>query len=147
MVERDLLRLREAALELLEGFAGCAAETINRLVRISDRKDVAFFPGQPLQNFHLGKIDVLKFVHQGEPAARLKLQGADTFLTSAIWASIGHSVGAAMGTAMRVIAICGDGQIMATTLSTMVRQAQRTVVIVVDNGMYGIEQFLRDKSR
>jgi indolepyruvate decarboxylase len=85
-------------------------------------------------------------------AARLKLQGRDTFLTSAIWASIGHSVGAAvgaaMGTAMRVLAICGDGgfQIMAPALSTMVRQAQRTVVIVVDNGMYGIEQFLRDKS-
>jgi indolepyruvate decarboxylase len=35
---------------------------------------------------------------------------------------------------------------MAPALSTMVRQAQRTVVIVVDNGMYGIEQFLRDSS-
>jgi indolepyruvate decarboxylase len=85
-------------------------------------------------------------------AAQLKLQGRDTFLTSAIWASIGHSVGAAVGagigTPLRVLAICGDGgfQLMAPALSTMVRQAQRTVVIVVDNGMYGIEQFLRDKS-
>ena len=49
-----------------------SAKAINRLVRISDRKDVAFFPGQPLQDFHLGKIDVLKFVHQDEPAARPK---------------------------------------------------------------------------
>jgi indolepyruvate decarboxylase len=85
-------------------------------------------------------------------AAQLKLQGPDTFLTSAIWASIGHSVaaavGAAMATAVRVLAICGDGgfQMTAPALSTMVRQAQRTVVIVVDNGMYGIEQFLRDQS-
>jgi indolepyruvate decarboxylase len=85
-------------------------------------------------------------------AARLKLSAQDTFLTSAIWASIGHSlgaaVGAAMGTALRVLAICGDGgfQMMAPALSTMVRQAQKTVIIVVDNGMYGIEQFLRDKT-
>ena len=85
-------------------------------------------------------------------AARLQLQGQDTFLTSAIWASIGHSVGAAvgaaMGTTLRVLAICGDGgfQMMAPALSTMVRQGQSTVVIVVDNGMYGIEQFLRDSS-
>jgi len=85
-------------------------------------------------------------------AARLKLQGQDTFLTSAIWASIGHSVaaavGAAMGTSLRVLAICGDGgfQIMATALSTMFRHTQKSVVIVVDNGMYGIEQFLRDSS-
>jgi indolepyruvate decarboxylase len=85
-------------------------------------------------------------------AARLKLQGQDTFLTSAIWASIGHSAGAAVGAAMattlRVLAICGDGgfQMMAPALSTMMRQAQKTVVIVVDNGMYGIEQLLRDSS-
>jgi len=85
-------------------------------------------------------------------AARLTLPGQDTFLTSAIWASIGHSVGAAvgaaMGTTLRVLAICGDGgfQMMAPALSTMVRQGQSTVVIVVDNGMYGIEQFLRDSS-
>ena len=60
----------KVALKENEGRARRSAETINRLIGVSNRKDVAFFPGQPLQNFHLGEIYVLKFVHQDEPAAR-----------------------------------------------------------------------------
>jgi len=50
--------------------AGGSAETIDRLIRISHGKDVAVFPRQPLQDFYLGEVHVLKLVHQDEPAAR-----------------------------------------------------------------------------
>ncbi len=33
-----------------------SAETIDRLVRIAHRKNVALFPCQQLQDFHLGKV-------------------------------------------------------------------------------------------
>jgi indolepyruvate decarboxylase len=86
------------------------------------------------------------------PAAKLKMPGQDSFVASALWASIGHSLAAAVGVAVpsgkRPVVICGDGgaQMVMESLSTMVVQAQRTIVILVDNGLYGYEQYLLRRS-
>ena len=85
------------------------------------------------------------------PAAELTIQGAGGFVANGVWQAIGFSVGAAVGLAeaqtRRVIAVCGDGgfQMTAMSLSTMARYRHKTVVVVLDNGRYGIEQFLLNR--
>ena len=84
------------------------------------------------------------------PAAELNGHGARSFLCNAVWQSIGYSVAAAVGASFgqdrRPLVLCGDGgfQMTAQALSTMAQQQIRSVVIVLDNGEYGIEQWLLD---
>jgi indolepyruvate decarboxylase len=83
-------------------------------------------------------------------AAALPVKGRDAFLTSGVWASIGHSVaaavGASFGSSRRPLVICGDGgfHMTAQALSTMVRYGRDPVVVLIDNGIYAYEQFLID---
>lgn len=85
-------------------------------------------------------------------ASDLKVQGRNGFLCNAVWASIGHSIGAAVGAALaavrRPLVVCGDGgfQMMIQALSTMARHKLNPVVVVVNNGLYGYEQYLVDKT-
>src|SRR5205807_7695097 len=85
-------------------------------------------------------------------AANLPVKERDAFLCSGVWASIGHSVaaalGASFGSSRRPLVICGDGgfHMTAQTLSTMVHYNRNPVVIVIANGIYGYEQFLVDSS-
>jgi indolepyruvate decarboxylase len=84
------------------------------------------------------------------PAAELDITGGRGFLCNAVWQSIGYSVGAAVGVALgqsrRPLVICGDGgfQMTAQALSTLAAQGSRAIVLVLDNGQYGIEQWLLD---
>ncbi|MBR1033214.1 thiamine pyrophosphate-binding protein [Bradyrhizobium liaoningense] len=84
------------------------------------------------------------------PAADLNVKGCNAFICCPVWLSIGHSIGAAIGVgvadARRPLVICGDGgfQIVAAGLSAMARHGIRAVVIVIDNGLYAIEQYLID---
>jgi indolepyruvate decarboxylase len=81
-------------------------------------------------------------------AANLPVKGRNAYLSSAVWASIGHSVaaavGASFGSSRRPLVICGDGgfHMTAQAMSTMVHYGRNPVVIVVDNGIYAYEQFL-----
>ncbi len=85
-------------------------------------------------------------------ATNLPVMGRDGFLCSAVWASIGHSVAAAVGASLgsnrRPLVICGDGgfHMTAQTLSTMVQYGCDPVIVVIANGIYGYEQFLVDPS-
>jgi indolepyruvate decarboxylase len=85
-------------------------------------------------------------------AANLPVKGRDAFLSSAVWASIGHSVaaavGASFGSSRRPLVICGDGgfHMTAQALSTMVQNGRNPVTVVIANGIYGFEQFLVDPS-
>jgi indolepyruvate decarboxylase len=82
------------------------------------------------------------------PSADLNVKGRDAFVCCPVWLSIGHSVGAAIGVGLadrrRPLVICGDGgfQITAQSLSAIARYDIPAVVIVVDNGLYAIEQYL-----
>lgn len=84
------------------------------------------------------------------PAAELEVRGRNALVANAVWQSIGFSVAASVGVAVaqerRAIAICGDGgfQMTAQALSTMARRSLRVTTLVLDNGQYGIEQFLLD---
>src|SRR5262249_27129194 len=84
------------------------------------------------------------------PAAHLPVKGRDAFLCSGVWASIGHSVAAAVGASFgsrrRPLVICGDGgfHMTAQALSTMAQYGRTPVVVVLANGIYGYEQFLID---
>ncbi len=81
-------------------------------------------------------------------AGDLKVAGAGSFVCNGVWQSIGFSLGAAIGVALgqdrRPVVICGDGgfQLNPQSLSTMVAMRVPVIVIVLDNGLYGIEQFL-----
>jgi indolepyruvate decarboxylase len=82
------------------------------------------------------------------PAAQLPIQGAGGYLSNAVWQAIGFSAGAAVGVGYaqkrRPLVICGDGgfQMTAQSLSTMARYGHDTIVVVLDNGVYGIEKWL-----
>ncbi|MBL8951443.1 MAG: hypothetical protein JNK82_11735 [Myxococcaceae bacterium] len=80
------------------------------------------------------------------PAADLDVKGP--FICNAVWQAIGFSAGAAIGAALangkRPLVVCGDGgfQMTAQSLSSMARAQLKSIVIVLDNGLYGIEQWL-----
>src|SRR5262249_52061966 len=85
-------------------------------------------------------------------APNLPVKGRDAFLCSGVWASLGHSVaaavGASFGASRRPLVICGDGgfHMTAQALSTMVQYGRNPVIVVLANGIYGYEQFLLDPS-
>jgi indolepyruvate decarboxylase len=85
-------------------------------------------------------------------AANLPVQGRDAFLCSGVWASLGHSVAAAVGASFgagrRPLVICGDGgfHMTAQALSTLVQYGRNPVIVVLANGIYGYEQYLLDPS-
>src|SRR5262249_3357036 len=76
-------------------------------------------------------------------AANLPVKGRDGFLCSAVWASLGHSVAAAVGASFgsqrRPLVLCGDGgfHMTAQALSTMVQCGRNPVIVVLANGIYG----------
>ena len=82
------------------------------------------------------------------PSADLNVRGRNAFVCCPTWLSIGHSIGAAIGVGMadcrRPLVLCGDGgfQITAPGLSAMARQDIPAIVILIDNGLYAIEQYL-----
>lgn len=85
-------------------------------------------------------------------AANLPVKGKDAFLCDAVWASIGHSVaaavGASFGSARRPLVLCGDGgfQMTAQALSTMARYGRNPIIVLIANGIFGFEQFLLDRT-
>jgi indolepyruvate decarboxylase len=82
------------------------------------------------------------------PAARMTMPAQDSFMACALWASIGHSVGAAVGAwapgGKRPLVLIGDGgfQMVGQALSTMVRYQHNSIVVIIDNSLYGFEQYL-----
>ncbi len=90
------------------------------------------------------------------PAADLDMPERKSFVSNAIWNSIGYTPAAAIGVgiaetdstsgtavARRPIVICGDGgfQMTAPALSTLQRHGVRAIVIVLDNALYAIEEY------
>ena len=78
------------------------------------------------------------------PSADLNVKGRNAFMCCPVWLSIGHSLGAAVGVGSadrrRPLVICGDGGFQMTRRpSAMVRHGIRAVVLVIDNGLYAIE--------
>ncbi|MEQ9501581.1 MAG: thiamine pyrophosphate-binding protein [Deltaproteobacteria bacterium] len=87
------------------------------------------------------------------PAGDLDVRGRGAFVCNGVWQAIGFSAGAAAGVAIaapdkKPIVICGDGgfQMTAQALSTIAKMKLPVTVIVVNNGHYGIEQFLLDRN-
>ncbi|MES2266978.1 MAG: thiamine pyrophosphate-binding protein [Bacteroidota bacterium] len=85
------------------------------------------------------------------PASDLQMPSTKMFLANPVWLSIGQgtpaSIGAHLATGKRPIIVSGDGgfQMIAQTFSTMVKYKIPSIIAVIDNGLYGIEQFLLDK--
>ena len=81
------------------------------------------------------------------PAAQIRMPAQDSFITDGLWASIGHSIGAAVGAfegGRRPLVLIGDGgfQTVGQAISTMVRHQHNSIVVIIDNSLYGYEQFL-----
>ncbi len=82
-------------------------------------------------------------------AQGLKRKSPNTFIAQASWLSIGYSVPAAIGIKcadpnQRVMVFVGDGSFQETcqAVSTQHHLKHNTVVFVLDNKIYGIEQLL-----
>lgn len=76
----------------------------------------------------------------------------DSFVADAIWGSLGHETGCALGVAMasgrRPIVVAGDGGFMmiCQSLSTLARNRVNALVFVMSNEVYAIEQAFVDIS-
>ncbi len=86
------------------------------------------------------------------PSAELPISRPDGYLAQTAWLSIGYTGGATLGVALAVpkarpVALAGDGgfQMVPQSFSTLVRQKKAAIVFILDNGLYGIEQFLIDE--
>lgn len=82
-------------------------------------------------------------------AQTVKIPSTDGFIAQAAWLSIGYSVAAATGVKCakpdkRVIVVVGDGAFHETCQAVSDHHAygQNTVVFILSNGIYGIEQYL-----
>jgi len=70
----------------------------------------------------------------------------NSFVADAIWGSLGHETGCALGVALggqrRPLVVAGDGgfMMMCQSLSTLVRNRVNAVVFVMSNEVYAIEQ-------
>jgi indolepyruvate decarboxylase len=85
------------------------------------------------------------------PSAEVPIRRANGFVAQTAWLSIGYTCGATLGVAMaepktRQVTVVGDGgfQMIPQSFSTLVRQGSNAIVFVLDNGTYGIEQYLVD---
>jgi TPP-dependent 2-oxoacid decarboxylase len=86
-------------------------------------------------------------------AGGLKLPRDCTFITQAVWGSIGFSVGALLGALIaaperRHLLFVGDGsfQLSAQELSTILRHDLKPVIFLINNGGYTIERTILGKS-
>jgi indolepyruvate decarboxylase len=84
------------------------------------------------------------------PVAQIRMPAQDSFIVDGLWSSIGHSLGAAVGAfegGRRPLVLVGDGgfQMAGHALSTMVRHQHNSIVVIIDNSLYGIEQFLEGR--
>ncbi|SDT30142.1 indolepyruvate decarboxylase [Pseudomonas asplenii] len=83
-------------------------------------------------------------------ASNLMDMPRDSFVADAIWGSLGHETGCALGVALgsgrRPFVVAGDGgfMMMCQSLSTLVRNQVNAVVFVVSNEVYAIEQAFVD---
>ena len=85
-------------------------------------------------------------------AGELALPSQCTFITQAVWGSIGYSVGALLGTLLaapqrRHLLFVGDGsfQLTAQELSTMLRHDLKPIIFLVNNSGYTIERTILGK--
>jgi indolepyruvate decarboxylase len=84
-------------------------------------------------------------------AADLRLQGANHFLSSTYWASLGFALPGAVGAwgacpERGPVVLIGDGALLmcASELATLARYGIPALVIVLDNGGYGTERPMLD---
>jgi len=83
-------------------------------------------------------------------SSSLKIERPGGFQAQNIWASIGWSVPAGLGASFsekgRTVVVVGDGAFKLTcqAISTMVMEKRNTVVFVLNNKVYGVEQMLLD---
>ncbi|WP_346836684.1 thiamine pyrophosphate-dependent enzyme [Microbulbifer sp. SAOS-129_SWC] len=99
----------------------------------------------------LSEEDIL-VVDAGFPllaAQPIRVPAADSFVAQAAWLSIGYSVAAATGVKCahpdkRVVVTVGDGAFHETcqALSDQLAYGHNTVVFVLANGIYGVEQYI-----
>jgi indolepyruvate decarboxylase len=86
-------------------------------------------------------------------AMGLTLPPRCTFITQAVWGSIGYSLGALLGTLIaapqrRHLLFIGDGafQLTAQELSTILRHDLKPVIFLINNGGYTIERTILGKT-
>lgn len=86
-------------------------------------------------------------------AMDLPIKTRSGFIAQAAWSSIGYAAPASMGVKyaspkLRPVVFAGDGAFHMTcqTIGTMVALKQNSIIFVMNNGIYGVEQWLVDAS-
>jgi len=84
--------------------------------------------------------------------SRLRLPAGVGYESQTLWGSIGWATPAAMGVALaepgrRVVMVTGDGahQFTATELGVMGRYGIDPVILVLNNGLYGVEEVISER--
>jgi TPP-dependent 2-oxoacid decarboxylase len=146
---REVLAVATDALPAVDGAAPRTA--VRRMARSSQSRSGALTQAAywgRIQSF-LREADVL-IAEDGTSSAGamgLTLPPRCTFITQAVWGSIGYSLGALLGTLIaapqrRHLLFIGDGsfQLTAQELSTILRHDLKPVIFLINNAGYTIER-------
>ena len=86
-------------------------------------------------------------------SADLVIKRRSGYIAQAVWLSIGYTTGATVGASFAysdgpVVTFAGDGgfQMIPQMLSTLARNKRSAIVFLLNNNIYGFEQFLVNKS-
>ena len=109
---------------------------------------------QEIQRFvRAGDVTIAEDGTSAIGAGALNLPSGCTYITQAVWGSIGYSVGSLLGTLMaaplrRHLLFVGDGsfQLTAQELSTILRQDLKPIIFLINNAGYTIERTILGKS-
>jgi indolepyruvate decarboxylase len=106
--------------------------------------------GAILQEFLIsGDIFVCEVGTSSGLYSNMVLPGGSRFICQTLWGSIGYATPAVLGASLsspdsRVVMVTGDGAhlMSANELGTMAKYKIKPIIIVLNNGVYGVEEFL-----
>jgi TPP-dependent 2-oxoacid decarboxylase len=161
-VNFQAVTLRELLRAVIDAVDPVPGRQVARPARMPIATNTPPVPGKLTQGEYWAAIQ--EFVREGDVliaedgtanggAWQLSLPPDCTFVTQAVWGSIGYSVGSTLGTLLaaphrRHLLFVGDGsfQLTAQEVSTMLRHDLKPIIFLVNNGGYTIERTILGKS-
>jgi TPP-dependent 2-oxoacid decarboxylase len=161
-VNFQAVTLRELLRAVIDAVAPVTGKQVARPARMPVATNTPPVEGKLTQGEYWAAIQ--EFVREGDVliaedgtanggAWQLSLPPNCSFITQAVWGSIGYSVGSTLGTLLaaphrRHLLFVGDGsfQLTAQEVSTMLRHDLKPIIFLVNNGGYTIERTILGKS-
>jgi len=145
LIDRSTVATRKSTLNTTQSAAGATAPVQDALTQAQYWKALEKF-------LRPGDVIIAEDGTSNSGATEMRLPTGCSFVTQAVWGSIGYSVGALLGALCaaperRHILFIGDGsfQLTAQELSTILRHDFKPFIFLINNGGYTIERAILGK--